>query len=298
MTTAAGNVELHTGPDAPGALTDRERELAAIISAYNEVTEQLKRSHEQLSDEVRRLRCELERKNRELARRERLAALGEMAAGLAHEIRNPLASIQLFASLLDRDLVDRPELRELVGKIAKGVRALDGIVRDVLAFAGHAEPELADVDLGRVVSDVVELASAQAAERDIRIEATVPAERIVLSADAGQLQRALLNLVLNAVEASPQGELVTILLEQADGSERAVRIRVIDRGPGIPPNLLDRIFNPFFTTKDTGTGLGLAISHRIVEAHGGRMEAANGPEAGAVFTIYLPLRDAGAGHEG
>src|SRR5262245_45253453 len=119
-------VAVKTGP------SDRERELGAIIAAYNDVTERLKRSHERLVTEVCLLRDQLDEKNRELARRERLAALGEMAAGVAHEIRNPLSGISLYASMLSRDLGDRPDCRRLAERISGGVKALDGIVGDIL----------------------------------------------------------------------------------------------------------------------------------------------------------------------
>ena len=141
----------------PVCLTPRERELGAIVLQYNEVTERLKASHEQLLSEVARLREELAHKNRELERRERLAALGHMAAGLAHEIRNPLGSIQLFASLLGRDLVDAPKQFQLVEKISRAVHLLDGLVGDVLTFAKPCEPQRDEVVLGRIVDEVVEL---------------------------------------------------------------------------------------------------------------------------------------------
>ena len=140
-----GSDRAHPAPVAPPLalpmeITQRERELGAIIQAYNEVTERLKQSHDQLQRQVGALRSELADKNRELARRERLAALGEMAAGVAHEIRNPLASIELFASLLRRDLADRPVLAAHAGKISRGVQCLDRIVNDILAFAGETDP--------------------------------------------------------------------------------------------------------------------------------------------------------------
>ncbi len=297
MTITAGSVESLAEPHGPMMPTDRERELAAIISSYNDVTERLKRSHEQLSAEVSRLRRDLEGKNRELARRERLAALGEMAAGLAHEIRNPLGSIQLFASLLSRDLVDRPDLHQLVSKISKAVSALDGIVRGILAFAGQADLDRTTIDLHQVIADVVDLAAPQAAERNVRLETAGSADRVEAFADPGQLRRALLNLVLNAIEANSDGGLVAISARGIGGTELGVAITVADTGPGIPAHLLERIFNPFFTTKDTGTGLGLAIAHRIVEAHGGRIRANNIEGGGAVFTISLPADGCAPGDE-
>ncbi len=272
-------------------LTDRERELAAIIGAYNDVTERLKESHDRLQREMERLRLELADKNRELARRERLAALGEMAAGLAHEIRNPLGGIQLFAGLLARDLASQPRQYEIVQKISNGVRTLEGLVTDILAFAGQAEPRFARVNLDRVLKESLDLAAAAfqkngAEVRYVSAEESASAA-FEIDADAGQLQQALLNLLQNAAEAAGRGGHVTVTAAAGEGD--AVQVTIADDGPGIPPDLLGRIFNPFFTTKDRGTGLGLAIVHRIVEAHGGSIRASNGTR-GAVFSVTLPRR--------
>lgn len=266
--------------------TERERELGGIISAYNEVTDRLKVAHERLELEVGRLREELADKNRELERRTRLAALGQMAAGLAHEIRNPLGSISLFASLLERDLVERPTQLELVRKIHSGVQSLDGIVSDVLAFARPDEVERAWVRLGPVLAGAAELCRSGFERRKVRLEVGDGIDDLEVHADAGQLQRALLNLLLNAAEACDSGGQVRMSARRM--GDEAVQIEVVDSGSGIGPEVMDRIFNPFFTTKDTGTGLGLAIVHRIVESHGGTIRAGNDPGGGAIFSIRLP----------
>jgi signal transduction histidine kinase len=269
-------------------LTHRERELGAIINAYNEVTDRLKHSHDSLVGEVRRLREQLEEKNRELARRERLAALGEMAAGVAHEIRNPLAGIQLYASLLYKDLGDRAEARELARKISGGVQTLDGIVGDVLAFAGHAHPQVHRVNLGAVVRDCLAYAAPVQSSRATAIHADNSIDGFDLLADYGQVQRALLNLIFNAIDAAGEEGDVWISADR-DVVESFCRVTVADNGPGIADDLVDKIFNPFFTTKDSGTGLGLAIVHRIAEAHGGRIQAARRAEGGTRMTLALPL---------
>lgn len=274
----------------PTRLTERERELGAIISAYNEVTEKLKESHIQLQTEVHRLRVELENKNRELARRERLAALGEMAAGLAHEIRNPLGGIQLFAGLLVRDLVELPKPRALAEKIKKGVNSLESIVSDILAFAGQNEPRFAEVELTHLIQESIEMAVGAMEEngagvRWLRDE--TGADDLMIEADPYQLQQALLNLLKNAAEAAGRGGCVDISTK-LDGDQ--VTLVIADNGEGIPADLLDRIFNPFFTTKDKGTGLGLAIVHRIIEAHGGSIRASNRESGGAIFSLSLPRR--------
>jgi two-component system sensor histidine kinase HydH len=271
----------------PSALTQRERELAAIIDAYNGVTERLKLSHEQLSAEVSRLREELSRKNRQLRRRERLAALGELAAGVAHEIRNPLGGISVFASLLRRDLAGQPAPLRLVEKISMGIARLERIVTDILEFGRPAEPVAEPVSLMDLLSEVKELAAGKRSTADIETDVPPALRDCVMLTDAAMLQRALLNLVLNGLEAGePSGAVVRIRVTQP--SDGRIAIEISDNGPGIAPELLDRIFNPFFTTKQTGTGLGLAIVHQTVETLGGSIVAFNRPEGGAAFVLTLP----------
>jgi len=270
-------------------LTVREVELGAIIGAYNQVTERLKESHEKLQHEVGRLTEELVSKNRALARRERLAALGEMAAGLAHEIRNPLGGIQLYASMLKKDLRDDARLGELARKIGTGVGMLNSLVGDVLAFAGDVEPRFEPVRPADVLMQATELASGRAEDRGVLIEVDSGEMDVALLGDEQQLVRALLNLVLNGVDAVGVGGWVRVSAETASGEAGMVCVGVADNGSGIAPELLDRIFNPFFTTKDSGTGLGLSIVHQICEAHGGRVRAANREGGGAEFTLTLPV---------
>lgn len=269
-------------------LTPRERELGAIIDAYNQVTEQLKLSHDKLGKEVIRLREELADTNRTLRRRERLAALGELAAGVAHEIRNPLGGIGLFASLLKRDLKDRPECLRVVEKIIKGVNTLESVVTDILEFGRPPKAVPGRAQLHTVVREVIELAAARSERLDVDVVAGQELENVELVTDAAMLQRALLNLLFNAIEAagqSPPPRRVAIGLQSADAD--FVALAIADSGPGIADDLLDRIFNPFFTTKDTGTGLGLSIVHQIAETLGGSIQAANRPDGGAVFTLRV-----------
>jgi signal transduction histidine kinase len=264
----------------------REAALDAVLAAYNDVTERLKHSHDRLADEVRRLREQLDEKNRELARRERLAALGEMAAGVAHEIRNPLSGINLFATVLCRDLSDRPECRQIAEKIVSGVRTLESIVGDILAFASQTPAESRPVAVAEVVTAVVDLIEAERRAVGATVHVDPNVEGVVVAADAHQLQRALLNLARNALEAAGADGQVWISVGPEPGG-REVCINVADDGPGVPAAIRERVFNPFFTTKDTGTGLGLAIVHRIAEAHGGRVAVENRPEGGAVFRLRL-----------
>jgi len=263
-------------------------DLVTILQTYNEVTERLKRSHETLLAEVARLRDELHEKNRELQRCERLAALGEMAAGVAHEIRNPLGGIGLYASLLERDLVDRPGERDVARRISAGVQNLENIVRDILSFAGDGGPRLSRVQL----ADVLESALAQAAHcantLKVVIQVDTPLAAVALWCDANQIERALLNLIYNALDAAKSGGNVWIRLGELGEVDDLVSIVVEDDGPGIDPSCFQRVFHPFFTTKDHGTGLGLAIVHRIAEAHGGFVRAGNRVGGGARLVLSLP----------
>jgi len=273
----------------------RERELSAIIEAYNRVTERLKVSHERLGEQVGLLRRELEDKNRKLASQERLALLGEMAAGVAHEIRNPLSSILLVSTLLQkaamsvRDPQWGRECRSLAGRMVSGVRTLDGIVGDILAFAGSpvdGSAHVVETDVCPIVRDVAALASVQAEAKSATVATTLPDSPAMVVGHPTQLRRAILNLTLNAVDVVDEGGHVAIAVAH-DRAGGWVRCTVRDNGPGVPEQWMDRLFDPFFTTKPNGTGLGLAIVHRVVQSHGGRIRVSNLSSGGAEFEIGL-----------
>jgi signal transduction histidine kinase len=265
-------------------------DLHDILQMYNEVTQRLQLSHERLQQEVVRLTEQLEQKNRELELKKRLAALGEMAAGIAHEIRNPLGGIGLYASTLAGEVADRPLATELVRKISSGVKGLNVLVSDMLTFTRdlHLQPQ--EEDLHEIVLEALELAAPSLLEQDVtaRVHGSVQGKQV--RADRRLLSRVLLNLVLNGAEAIGEAEIEGGRLEiRAAAAEEKIEIVIEDNGPGIPAELVEKIFDPFFTTKHTGTGLGLAIVHRIIEAHGGRILAENraAPERGARFRIIL-----------
>lgn len=266
-----------------------EDELRTVVASYVDVAERLRESHERLQIEVKRLHADLDAKNRELARRDRLAALGQMAAGLAHEIRNPLGGILLYASMLEKDLADRPAQRDVATRISVAVRTMEGLVSDILAFAGRSEPKRVNTTLGRIIDDAVAFVSAKLGEARSRLSIDDRLSAIGLFADELQLRSAMSNLLLNACEAAGAGGAVSVQLV-SEPTARRVRFSVADNGAGIPPEMIDRIFDPFFTSKASGTGLGLAIVHRVVECHGGRVWACNRPAGGAEFVMELPVR--------
>lgn len=265
-----------------GDMTDRERELGAIVLAYSDVTDRLKVAHENLGREVRRLSDELAAKNQELRRRERLAALGEMAAGLAHEVRNPLGGIALSASKLERELSDRPSARVTAGRISQAVRDLDRLVAEILEFAQEDRLECSPQCAIELLTHVQMQVQPWTDENDASVSVTTSHDDLRLMCDPYRIGRVLLNLVMNGLQAAGRGARVSVSARRCD---TGVEIEVTDNGPGITPEHLDRIFNPFFTTKVTGTGLGLAIAHRIIEAHGWTIRAMNAPQGGARFVI-------------
>jgi len=273
-----------TTPTTTPNQAQRLEELGRIILAYSEVTEKLQASQDELKGKVEVLQRELSDKNRELERRNRLAALGEMAAGLAHEIRNPLGGIQLYASVLQQDVADRPDSVNVVRKIISGVKRLEAIVSQVLHFSREISAHRESCDVVHVVREAVELAQSKAHGRPaVGVLCETP-ETLEASIDARLISQAVLNLTHNAIDAVGDAGTVTITLRQTNN---ALALTIEDTGPGIPADILDRVFNPFFTTKDDGTGLGLSIVHRIVEAHSGVITATNKPDGGAKFEIRI-----------
>jgi signal transduction histidine kinase len=282
MTTAA----LH--PDA----TLQPADLAGLLAAFNDVTARLQSSHEQLRAEVSRLTRELSEANAQLERSRRLAALGEMAAGIAHEVRNPLGSIRLYARMLEQDLVDRPGERGVATKISGAARAMEGVVNDVLTFAREFRLRPTEVDVAELFDRVLEACCHDGVPgwRAVEVVRDGGQDAMLFEADPSLLQQAMVNIVRNAFEAMAdvKGRPHRLTLGCSADDDWAV-LRISDTGPGVSPEVVARMFNPFFTTRAAGTGLGLAIVHRIIDAHAGRIQVRNNADApGATFEIFLP----------
>ncbi len=282
-----------------------EGDLADLITSFNDVTRKLEGTHARLRAEVERLNTELRRANERLERSRRLAALGEMAAGIAHEIRNPLGSIGLYARLLEQDLAERPE-RKTARKIRTAVIRLDEVVTDVLTFAREMRIDVAPADASDLLDRAVEGCRHVASNVERPDAGRAP---VRVACDEGLIVQALVNVVRNAAEANEQagrGDVPLVVdARSAVDEERAAWcvLSVRDAGDGIGPDVIDRMFNPFFTTRAAGTGLGLAIVHRIVDAHNGRVVVMNNSEAepgmpGATVELWVPMQGAGDVPEG
>lgn len=244
--------------------------------------------------------CELEER---LQRQHRLAAMGEMVGRIAHEIRNPLGSVELFASMLRRDLHDMPRSLGYAEQISQAVHGLDRLLSNLLLYTRPERSARAWHRIESLVLEAVSLASHARAQRAVEIGLDLDPRIPSLWCNEGQLKQVLLNLILNAIQAMPEGGRVALALtEMADQplGEPSVCLTVVDSGKGIDPAHRPRIFDPFFTTKDEGTGLGLAIVHAIIDAHHGRIDVESRTGEGTTFTILLPhpsAQPAGADHE-
>ena len=299
---------LETKPSAIEAAA-APADFAEFMRLFHEATGRLQETHAALAAQVERLQAELAEANERLRRSRSLAALGEMAAGIAHEIRNPLGAIALNAELLAEDVADRHEAAASVDKIRRAAGRLDRIVGDVLSFARdtriHATATGAREILAMALADCEALLEGEGVAHGVSVEVAIDGD-CAFVADGALLAQAVANLVRNAVEAmrgAPERRLrlsaARARLRTADGRRREhVVLAVEDTGPGIPAEARERIFNPFFTTREEGTGLGLAIVHRIVDAHGGTTAcgdarfAAPGRVPGARIELALPLEPA------
>ena len=247
----------------------------------------LRRMAEQIGAVVERL----QQSQREALRAEQLAAVGQMAAGFAHELRNPLMAMKILV----QSAADRAGGVGLVGRdlavLEEEMTRLERLTSAVLDFARPPRPEKRAFEAGALLEACVDLASSQAGQRDVRIDCDLPEEPLWAEADAGQVRQVVLNLLLNALEAVQDSGAIRLRLEAgSDDAPRWLTVRVEDDGPGLPRELAQDIFSPFVSTKPTGIGLGLSICKRIAEAHGGEITAANRPGGGAVFSVRLPCR--------
>jgi signal transduction histidine kinase len=261
-------------------------DLETLLAAWHTATVRLERTHETLCAEVARLTKELEQKNSELARKNRLADLGQMASHVAHEVRNNLVPVSLYMSLLRRRLSDDSGSLDIMAKVEAGFAALDVTVNDLLNFTAHRSPQWQTFLVGDLVEEVCESLEPQLEAQRIDLDVDVPPNTL-LTADREMVRRALLNLVLNAIDVMPDGG--DLVITSYDGP-RGFELEVADSGPGLSEEEEQRVFEPFYTTKQNGTGLGLAIVYHVAESHGGTVTACNCPEGGAAFTLKFPPR--------
>jgi two-component system nitrogen regulation sensor histidine kinase GlnL len=234
--------------------------------------------------------------------RDRLAALGEMAAAIAHELKNPLAGIEVMAGLLRRHVNGSSDVQSLLNDIISEAKMANAIVQEVLEFVRPIRLQVQHISIAQVLHDAIRLAESKGTRRKINVSVRVDEAVPLIQADHHQLCQVFTNLLVNAFEAM-NGEGTVAITARAGiedehrgvvempGVMSSLVVDVCDDGPGVPADILDRIFNPFFTTKPQGSGLGLAIVRKIIDAHDGRIDVNPGPHGGTRFRVTIPLSE-------
>ncbi len=234
------------------------------------------------AESVRRIEDEIE-----LSRR--LAAIGRLTSGVAHEVRNPINAIMVHLEVLREKIrqID-PESKRHMDVISSEIQRLDRVVQTLVDFTKPVELRLADIDLRRVVEDVYVLAAPEAARVGVTLHNELPPEPLVIKADGDLVKQAVLNIALNGIQAMPGGGAL-VIAGRRDGNNVEIEIR--DQGPGIPPEIRDKIFNLYFTTKKSGSGIGLAMAYRVLQLHNGSLQFESQPGQGTVFHLRFPGTD-------
>ena len=253
------------------------------VEAYQEILS--------LNSELNSYIERLQKTQQQLIQAAKLSSIGQLSAAVAHELNNPLAGVLVYTRLmkdkLAKDSFDKEQMQKSLIKIESAIDYCTGIIRGLLDFARQSEPLLRPVTISRAIDKAMSLVGHQAKMKRIEVVREDSEAMPLVMADFNQLVQVFINLVVNAVQAMNEGYTLTIRASQEDGW---VRISVQDTGCGIPRENMDRLFTPFFTTKDEvkGVGLGLAVSYGIIERHGGRIEVESEVNKGSTFTIVLP----------
>lgn len=269
--------------DAAGKLEPRPPEI--VLTGEGDFGD-LHAQIDQLTARIETVVETLQQREREVLRAEQLAAVGQLAAGVGHEIRNPLTAIKMLVQTAIAEGTPAALTKEDLHVIEEEVRRIEQSLKTFLDFARPPKAEQRPVDLLEVLRAVTGLIRGRAERQKVVVNTDTPDKPVILTADAGQLRQVLLNLCLNSFDAMPTGGELRLQIRTPDNS--SVAIEVSDTGTGIPSTMMPRLFTPFASNKDTGLGLGLVISKRIVEDHGGVIDAGNRVGRGAIFVVKLP----------
>lgn len=264
-----------------------EREVGAVRLLPDGDLNQLDLQLQQVVGRVADVARQLQRQHQEMIRAQQLAAVGQLAAGVAHEVRNPLTAIKMLVEVALRPENPKPFTTENLRIIDREIRRLEKTVQGFLDFARPPALQTAPVDLRELVHQAAELVAVRARQHRVEMAVALPEHAVIYTLDRGQMSTVLVNLFLNALDAMPTGGTLGVDLEVGPSGE--VALTIADSGSGIPNEVFRKLFTPFVSSKATGSGLGLSICKRVVEDHGGRIVGENLPGAGARFTVILPV---------
>jgi len=257
----------------------------AIHNAF--MYQELKTFSRQMEEKIQKTTADLSKTEAQLIRSEKLAALGQLAAGIAHEIRNPLTSINILIHSLTENLSSGNSQKEDLKVIEEEIHRINEIVDQFLRFAKPAPPLLKKADVISIFEETLQLLRPQIEKQGIVIQKEFqPLPPILM--DREQMKQVILNLLLNAVQAMPKGGNLVLKGHIPEG-DRWIRLSIQDSGVGISGEDINKLFDPFFSTKEGGMGLGLSIAHRIVDQHHGKIEVESIPGEGTLFTVWLPI---------
>jgi signal transduction histidine kinase len=245
---------------------------------------------EKMSQELAQAYDRLQKTFDQLRRADRLAALGQLSAGIAHEIRNPLGSIKGSIEILENEISSDNPKHEFIQIIKEETARLNSIIAEFLRFARPPKPSIESISLNNLIESTLVLFEKQETPTQVEIHKHLDVRLPSINLDPDQMRQVLLNVILNSMQAMPEGGVLDVRSGLDDERLRAV-IEISDTGAGIDEENLERVFDPFFTTKPQGTGLGLAISHQLVQNHNGKISVRNNPDRGATFRIELPVEE-------
>ena len=249
--------------------------------------QELRNFSQQMEEKIQKTTADLRKTEAQLIRSDKLAALGQLAAGIAHEIRNPLTSINILIHSLMETLPSGDSHKEDLKVIKEEIHRINEIVDQFLRFAKPAPPLLERGDVVSVFEETLQLLKRQIEKQLITVQEEFHALPIIRM-DREQMKQAILNLLLNAIQAMPGGGSLTLKGQNSEDGQW-IHISIQDSGVGIPGEDMDQLFNPFFSTKEGGMGLGLSIAHRIIDQHRGKIEVESTPGEGTLFRIWLPI---------